>query len=93
MAENMCKDIVRGCIVKAEAGRDKEKQGAYYAVVATADGYILICDGKRRPLERPKRKNIRHVHKTDDIVTEEFMRTNKALRRALSEYTARSSAI
>ncbi|MBE6754529.1 MAG: hypothetical protein E7559_09335 [Ruminococcaceae bacterium] len=93
MAAMMCEEMMRGCIVKAAAGRDKEKEGAFYAVIAAADGYILICDGKRRPLERPKRKNPRHIQKTDDIIPEEVMRTNKALRRALADYTARSSAV
>ena len=46
-------EIVKGCVVKAKAGRDKNG----YFVVLDLDGeYAMISDGKRRPLEKPKRK-------------------------------------
>ena len=85
-------EIVKGSVVKALTGRDSEKEGAYYAVTAIEEGYILICDGKRRPLERPKKKNPRHLKTMDDILREEEMRSNRALRRALREYAERRSA-
>lgn len=70
-----------GRIVLSAAGRDK---GAFLLCVGEREGFLLVCDGKNRPLERPKRKNPRHVIMTDDRLPIEGERTNRALRRALS---------
>ena len=78
--------IERGRIVKASAGRDREE--GFFAAVGERDGYVLICDGRRRRLEQPKKKNPRHLLETDDSIPAEGMRTNRALRRALAAYTA-----
>ena len=48
-----------GQIVCSKAGRDK---GYFMVVVEEGDGFVFVCDGKERPLERPKRKNIKHLH-------------------------------
>ena len=40
-------------IVRSLAGRDK---GELFCVVGTEGAYLLLCDGKRRRAERPKRK-------------------------------------
>lgn len=46
-------------LVKATAGRDK---GKYFAVIEVLDeNYVLICDGRRRKLDSPKRKKIKHL--------------------------------
>ena len=83
MTEIRKDDCLRGRIVRAKAGRDCDKPGALYAVTGEENGMLLLCDGKRRPLERPKRKNPRHIEWTDDRLPEEGMRTNRALRREL----------
>jgi len=45
--------------VKSIAGRDKND---YFAVLEVVDDkYILICDGKGRSIDKPKRKKIKHV--------------------------------
>ena len=41
--------------------------------------------GKGRPLERPKRKNIRHISPTLTVLPEEALATNRKLRAALRE--------
>ena len=70
----------RGDIVVSTAGRDKN---SFLAVIGFDRGYILVVDGKRRPLERPKRKNEKHISLTgQSLKTEEFI-SNKSLRRAL----------
>lgn len=72
--------LKKGTVVKSTAGRDKD----YLLVVIEADEKtVTLCDGKERPLERPKGKNIRHVSPTCFILTKEEMATNRALRRAL----------
>lgn len=67
-------------VVKSVAGRDKD---SLLVVVGECDGYILVSDGKFRPLERPKRKNSRHLLFTGRSLNEEEIISNKSLRRAL----------
>ena len=45
---------------------------------------VWIADGHRRPLERPKRKNPRHVAETPFTAEEASMATNRELRRTLA---------
>ena len=48
-----------GWIVRSDAGRDR---GDVLCVTALAgDGRLLLADGKRRKLTRPKTKKLRHV--------------------------------
>ena len=76
-------DSIVGRIVRSSSGRDK---GAYLLCVGRNESFLLVCDGKRRPLERPKRKNPRHIIITDDRLPGEDVQTNRALRRSLREY-------
>ena len=72
-----------GRIVCSKAGRDK---GSFLVVVKRENNYLYVCDGKERPLEQPKRKNIKHLSLTNTVLTEEEFKTNKALRKALAIY-------
>ncbi len=76
-------DSAVGKVVQSSSGRDK---GTYLLCVDQKDGFLLVCDGRRRPLERPKRKNPRHVLITDDRLPGEDVQTNRALRRSLRQY-------
>ena len=76
----------RGQIVRSAAGRDK---GYYLTVVGFEDGNPRFCDGKERPLERPKSKNIKHIQDTGEYLAEAQMATDRAIRRALREYAQR----
>ncbi len=67
-------------VVKSVAGRDK---GCLLAVIGEYDGRVLICEGRERPLERPKQKNIKHLVFTGQCLNEEELNSNKSLRRAL----------
>ena len=51
-------DIVKANIVKSTAGRDK---GELFFVLATEGDFLLLADGKLRPVEHPKRKRRKHV--------------------------------
>ena len=51
-------DIVKANIVRSTAGRDK---GAPFFVLETEGDFLLLADGKLRPVERPKRKRRKHV--------------------------------
>ena len=68
----------------SRAGRDK---GSLLAVVGIDGKYILVADGKERPLARPKKKNPKHLARTG-ITTEVGEVSDKALRRALRELGA-----
>jgi ribosomal protein L14E/L6E/L27E len=74
-------DLIKGTVVISKAGRDK---GHALAVVGTEGGYVLIADGKERPLGRPKKKNPMHLAVTKKTVDVENV-SDKALRRALCE--------
>ncbi|MBQ9849081.1 MAG: hypothetical protein IJO36_00095 [Clostridia bacterium] len=52
---------------------------------------ILVCDGKERPVDRPKSKNIRHVEITQALLSEEELSTNRALRKALRRLNAENN--
>jgi len=58
--------IVEGTVVKAVAGRDN---GRFFAVTKICgDQYVLISDGKTRKLDRPKKKNIKHLKATGTVI-------------------------
>ena len=74
-------DLIKGTVVISKAGRDK---GHALAVVGTEDGYVLVADGKERPLARPKKKNPMHLAATNKTVEVESV-SDKALRHSLRE--------
>lgn len=76
-------EIAKGCVVKSVAGHDG---GRFYVVLSLADGFAVIADGKERKLERPKRKNLRHLRPTNTVLDVETLTTNNKLRRALREF-------
>lgn len=54
-----------GTVVISKSGRDK---GNYYIVIEQIDeNYVLLADGKRKTLERPKKKKLRHLNITNDL--------------------------
>lgn len=77
-----------GNVVRSKAGRDK---GTFLAVVGMEGGYPLLCDGKRRPLARPKRKNPLHLAGTKHCLDLRLMETDRALRRALRAFEEASA--
>ena len=48
-----------GQIVRSKAGRDKGRR--YLVIKVLSPREVLLSDGRRRPLARPKRKNIAHL--------------------------------
>ncbi|HBE14940.1 MAG TPA: hypothetical protein DCY72_01640 [Ruminococcaceae bacterium] len=75
-------EITKGSVVIAKAGRDKGK--AFAVIEALSDREVLIADGKRRPIERPKRKNVIHLQATRTAV--DCITTNRQLRNILKEF-------
>lgn len=75
-------EITKGSVVIAKAGRDKGK--AFAVIDVLSDREVLIADGKRRPIERPKRKNVIHLQRTHTTV--DCVTTNRQLRNILKEF-------
>lgn len=75
-------ELTRGLVVRALAGRDR---GGYFVVLSAENGYAYLADGKRRKIEAPKRKNIRHLQMTATLVDLEGV-TDKKLRSVLKQY-------
>lgn len=69
-----------GSVVISKAGRDKTK---VMVVVKETENYLLVCDGKERRLEAPKRKNPKHLKLTRLHLEAHQLETNRALRKAL----------
>ncbi len=62
----MEKPITVGSVVFSRAGRDK---GNFFVVTEIIDeNYVSIVDGDIRKLDKPKRKKIKHLKKTDDVL-------------------------
>ena len=81
-------EVVKGSLVKACAGRDKD---SLFVAVGISGGFVFICDGKSRPLERPKRKNPKHISPLHVTVETDGL-TNKQLRRLISQYSTRTDS-
>ena len=65
--------IYPGLIVKAIAGRDKDK---YFVVLSVKDdSFCYIADGKRRKVDMPKLKKFKHLEVTElksDLIREKL---------------------
>ena len=79
-------------IVISQNGRDI---GKYFFVSAIEEGFCMLVDGKGRKLEKPKKKNIKHIKilgKSDNTIAEKLRNdekiTNNEIRRALEQFKA-----
>lgn len=72
-------------VVYSKAGRDK---GKFMALIGETENGVLLCDGKERPLERPKLKNKKHIVFTNYEIERQSLNSNKALRKALAKLGA-----
>ncbi len=75
-------NIQKGSIVKATAGRDKE---GWFVVLETDGSYAMIADGKRRRVQAPKRKNLKHLAPTN-AVCKASPQTNPQIKKVLREF-------
>lgn len=59
-------DLTLGQVVYSKAGRDKGKK---FIVVEIVDElYVKICDGDLRKIEKAKRKKIKHLQVTGEVI-------------------------
>jgi ribosomal protein L14E/L6E/L27E len=78
-------DFVRGLVVRSLKGRDK---GGFFVVLGADGTGVVICDGRRRTLEKPKRKNPAHLAATNTLL--DSMKTNREIRNALKPFNGRA---
>ncbi len=79
-------EIKKGMPVKNILGRD---DGKIFVVLKTDKKFVYIVDGKARTLQKPKRKNPKHIKKLDlpkiefDENTKDLARENAKIRKEL----------
>ena len=56
-----------GQLVRSIAGRDK---GKHYLVLAVEEKTLILADGRKRPAEQPKIKNMRHVQRVNKVAAD-----------------------
>ena len=76
-------EFKRGGIMQSRAGHDR---GDFQVVLRIDGAYAYMADGKRRTLENPKKKKLRHLAPTGAVLGEESLSTNRQIRTALRKY-------
>lgn len=76
-------EVQRGQIMRSLAGHDK---GDFQAVVKLEGSFAYMADGKRRKLEDPKKKKLKHLAPTGTVLSENSLSTNRQIRMALEKY-------
>ncbi len=76
-------EIVRGLVVQSSAGHDK---GDFFVVLKEENDYVFLCNGKRRMIEKTKKKKLKHIFATRTVLNEEDLQTNRKIRKALREF-------
>ena len=81
-----------GMFATSKAGHDK---GNVYFIIREDQEYVYLVDGKLRTLDKPKKKNKKHIqiikynrHLTLSIEEKEQI-SNEAIKRAIKEYGRR----
>lgn len=69
---------VIGRVVFSKAGRDKGK--IFIVVGIVNEDFVLIADGDLRPMERPKKKRLKHLKYTDRIASAIVEKINRNAR-------------
>ncbi|MCL6450381.1 MAG: KOW domain-containing RNA-binding protein [Acetobacteraceae bacterium] len=59
------REVRVGQVVKSLAGRDRDR---YFLVLSVVDErHVLVTDGDLRRVDRPKRKNVRHLEPAPQV--------------------------
>ena len=90
-----------GQMIRSDAGHDK---GKLYVILKVEGESVLLADGVNKTLEKPKKKNIRHVRRMNYIDPEIDARLNgnnsfnlslynEDIRKAIQLYEAKCNVI
>ncbi len=81
-----------GNLAKSIAGHDKDQ---FYVIVREESEYVYLADGKERTLERPKRKNKKHIqpiyYDTEKKEPVPEMKRNEEIKRAIKLFSAKAA--
>ena len=76
-------DITKGSLVYSRAGRDK---GTLFVVIETEGDWVYLADGDLRRVEKPKKKRLKHINKTNKVAEIDFENiSDSMLRKALAK--------
>lgn len=81
-----------GMLAASKAGHDKAE---IYVIVAEDEKFVYLCDGKLKPLEKPKKKSRKHIQIIKTKVNEELQERlckgmtvyNEEIKRMIKEFT------
>lgn len=73
--------IQAGSVVRPTAGKDQDR---FFVVVSTQGEWAYLSDGRKRKLDRLKKKKHRHLQEIDQKLDLSAVTTNKQLRKALT---------
>ena len=76
-------ELKKGSVVYTLAGHDKR---TFQVVLDFNDKYALVCDGKYRKLEKPKKKNLIHLKITNTVLKDTDIKSTRAVRLALKPF-------
>lgn len=89
--------FMAGQMARSDAGHDR---GKLYVILEVVGETVLVVDGINKTLEKPKKKNIRHVRRMNYIDPEIDARlngtdslNNEDIRKAIGRYEARCNVI
>lgn len=74
-------NTVKGSIVKAVAGRERTA----FCCSRLRFRFAYIADGKRRKVEKPKKKKLIHISPTGTVI-EGSIKTNPQIRKILNNF-------
>ena len=79
-------DITKGSLVYSRAGRDK---GSLFIVIDKEGDWVYLADGDLRRVEKPKKKRLKHINKTNKSAEIDFENiSDSMLRKALAKAEA-----
>ena len=70
-------------VVRSTHGHDK---GGIFMVLAVEGEYVFLADGRKRRVEKPKKKKIKHAQKIASMQFNLDNATNKSVWAALKQY-------
>ena len=90
---------MRGEFARSLSGHDK---GELYIIIEEHEDFLMLCDGRLKPLEKLKKKNLKHVqivkkHIYNEEIIEKLQRNerlyNEEIKRAIKLYSRSAGQI
>lgn len=76
-------EVTKGSLVYSIAGRDK---GSLFIVLERDGDWVYLADGDTRRLQKPKKKRLKHINKTNTAAELDFENiSDSMLRKALAK--------